>query len=129
MTLSNRSKTILDDLPLDLVAQVLLRIPAHPRILLTVTVACPNWRRLTVACPNWRRLIRSHDFRELSMSHHGGTLLLGFFFYRSGDSDCLLSQSMFLTQTSCQNCHAWINTISMRLAVTVMVAYTEPYVS
>jgi hypothetical protein len=34
MTPSNQSKTTLDDPPLDLVAQILLKIPAHPRMLL-----------------------------------------------------------------------------------------------
>jgi hypothetical protein len=82
MTLSNRSKTTLDDLPLDLVAQILLRIPAHLHILL----------KITTTCPNWRRLIRSHSFRELSLSHHGGTPLLGFF-YRSSESDrCFITE-------------------------------------
>jgi hypothetical protein len=82
MKLSNRSKTILDDLPLDLVSQILLRILGHPRMLLTVTTTCTNWRRL----------IRSHGFRELSLSHHGGTPLLGFF-YQNGDSDhCFITE-------------------------------------
>jgi hypothetical protein len=82
MTLSNQSKTTLDELPLDLVAQILLRIPTHPRILLTVKATCTNWRQL----------IRSHGFRELSLSQHGGTPLLGFF-YQSGDSDrCFITE-------------------------------------
>ena len=80
MTLANRasltgSETSLGKLPHDLVAQIVLRIPPHPRNLLAVSTVCSDWRQL----------IRGNDFRELTLSHNDGPPLLGFF-YRSGDN-------------------------------------------
>ena len=70
-----RSKTPIDKLPIDLVAQIFLRIPSHPSCILHVSAVCSDWRKL----------IRSNDFRALTLSHNGGTPLLGFFTNSSED--------------------------------------------
>ena len=87
MALANRasltgSETSLGKLPHDLVAQIVLRIPPHPRNLLTVSAVCSDWRQL----------IRGNDFRELTLSHHDGPPLLGFFYRSSDNARCFITE-------------------------------------
>ena len=62
------SRTI-DELLEDVVAQILLWVPPHPRYLLMASDACKMLSHIT----------GSNCFRNLTLSHHGGTLFLGFF--------------------------------------------------
>ena len=61
--------TTIDDLPSELVTEVLVRIPPNPRCVL----------RASAACKNWRQFMGSKCFRNLTLSHNGGFPLLGFF--------------------------------------------------
>ena len=87
MALTNRSsltgsKTTLGKLPLDVVAQILLRLPPHPRSSLTASAVRSDWRQL----------MRRNGFRELTLSHNGGTPLLGFFYRSSDNARCLITE-------------------------------------
>ena len=61
--------TTINELPEDLLAEILVRIPPYPSRVLTISGAHKNWRKL----------MGSNGFRKLTLSHNGGMPLLGFF--------------------------------------------------
>ena len=63
------TNTTINELPDDLVAEILVRLPPCPRHVLAISEACTKWRQL----------IGSNHFRTITLSHHGGFPLLGLF--------------------------------------------------
>jgi hypothetical protein len=73
---SQRTATTINELPDDVLAQILVRLPMHPTCLLTVSMAHKKWRYI----------MGSNYFRKQTLSHIAGIPLLGFFTNNTEDN-------------------------------------------
>ena len=73
---TRRTPTTIDELPEEVIAEILVRLPPHPTCLLTESGTKQAWRQC----------MGSNYFRKLTLSHNRGNPLLGFFTNNSEDN-------------------------------------------
>ena len=94
---SRRTPTTINDLPEDVVSQILVRLPPHPTCLL----AASGTKKA------WRQCMGSNYFRKLTVSHNGGNPLLGFFTNNSEDNRFITEHD--LHRPSCRSWQSRLN--------------------
>lgn len=97
---------VINQLPEDVFSQILVRLPPHPTSLLQASVAQKSWMHL----------MESDHFRKLTLSHNGGTPVLGFFtnssednrFITEHDLDQAILQKLNIPVSSRTNCKLYV---------------------